>query len=227
MNHPVATRMFSGIAIIAIGVAFLLDTTGAVHLDWLFENWWPMLIVLAGVVVLLNDMRSWLVSVFLIGLGGAYQLRALEYIDFEPWQVIWPLILIVVGAGLLFRKSYRGERATEAEHEDVTAILSGSGSVNTSDHFKSSVLTAIMGGAKLDLRQAKIEDGAVIEAFAFWGGVEIIVPENVTIKNKMSNIMGGTDDQTSQKSDEKSPTLVISGAAIMGGVSIRNTPDNN
>lgn len=227
MNRPLATRVFSGIAIIAIGVALLLNALGTFHLDWLFENWWPMLIVLAGVVVLLNNMRSWLVATFLVVLGGAYQLRELDYVNFEPWQVIWPLILILFGAGLLFRKSYHGERATEAEREDVTAILSGSSSVNTSERFKSSAITAIMGGAKLDLRQAKIEDGAVIEAFAFWGGIEIIVPENVTIKNKMSNVMGGTDDQTSQKSDKKSPTLVLSGSAIMGGVSIRNTPDIN
>lgn len=227
MDRPLATRIFSGITIIAIGVALLLNALGTFNLDWLFEHWWPMLIVLAGVVVLINNMRSWLVATFLVVLGGAYQLRQLDYVDFEPWQVIWPLILILFGAGLLFRKSYHGERATEAEREDVTAILSGSSSVNTSERFKSSAITAIMGGAKLDLRQAKIEDGAVIEAFAFWGGIEIIVPENVTIKNKMSNVMGGTDDQTSQKSDKKSPTLVLSGSAIMGGVSIRNTPDIN
>lgn len=225
MNRPLATRAFSGIVIIAIGVALLLNSIGVYQLNWLFENWWPMLIVLAGVAVFINNARSWLVAAFLVTLGGAYQLRELGYVDFEPWQVIWPLILIVVGAGLVFRKSYHGERATEAEREDVTAILSGSGSVNTSDHFKSSTITAIMGGAKLDLRQAKIEDGAVIEVFTFWGGIELIVPENVTIKNKMSNVMGGTDDQTSQKSDKKSPTLVISGMAIMGGVSIRNTPN--
>ncbi|HEX6416669.1 MAG TPA: DUF5668 domain-containing protein [Candidatus Saccharimonadales bacterium] len=225
MNRPLATRAFSGIVIIAIGVALLLNSIGVYQLNWLFENWWPMLIVLAGVAVFINNARSWLVAAFLVTLGGAYQLRELGYVDFEPWQVIWPLILIVVGAGLVFRKSYHGDRATEAEREDVTAILSGSGSVNTSDHFKSSTITAIMGGAKLDLRQAKIEDGAVIEAFTFWGGIELIVPENVTIKNKMSNVMGGTDDQTSQKSDKKSPTLVISGMAIMGGVSIRNTPN--
>jgi predicted membrane protein len=227
MNRPFATRALSGIAIIAVGVSLLLNAIGAFHLDWLFETWWPMLIILAGLIIFINNARSWLVSVFLLALGGAYQLRELDYVDFEPWQVVWPLILIVVGAGLIFRRSYHGERATELEREDVTAILSGSSSANTSEHFKSSNITAIMGGAKLDLRQAKIEDGAVIEAFAFWGGIEIIVPENVTIKNKMSNIMGGTDDQTSQKSDKKSPTLILSGSAIMGGVSIRNTPDIN
>ena len=54
---------------------------------------------------------------------------------------------------------------------------------SNSQTFDGADLTAVMGGCEIDLRQASIAPGteAVIDVFAFWGGIEIKVPEDWTV----------------------------------------------
>ena len=53
---------------------------------------------------------------------------------------------------------------------------------------------AVMGGCDMDLRQAEIEGPEVeITAFAFWGGIDIVVPEGFDVDLRGFSFMGGRD----------------------------------
>lgn len=222
MQRSGATRAISGVIILGLGLIFLLNNTGIIDAGGL-SDWWPLILIAFGIMMLVSNIRN-LFGLFLVILGGAYQLRELGAIDFSPWQIIWPLLIIFVGASILFRHAYHGGRVSKNERDDLTAIMAGVNSTNTSKDFKEAHVTTIMGGGRLDLRQATIKDGALIEVFSFWGGVELVVPKDVIIKNQVNNILAGTEDKTSQETDKKSPTLTIAGDLIMAGITIRNTP---
>ncbi len=225
MNTSKWLRGLLGVLVLAFGLGLLLNNVGAADFSGVFRDWWPVLLMLSGVVIVINNARSYLVGLFVFALGALYQLDVSGVIDVEPWSVVWPLLIIFIGLSLVFRRSMVASKVQKADREDVTAILGGVDIVNTSRAFKGSRISAILGGAEVDLRKAVITDGAVVEIFTFWGGVELIVPENVQIKNDVNGILGGVEIKTRQTDDPKQPTLIIAGDAIMGGVSVQNKPD--
>jgi hypothetical protein len=80
-----------------------------------------------------------------------------------------------------------------------------------------------MGGCEIDLRNASIESGdAIIDVFAFWGGVEIRVPMDWTVIVDATPLLGGFDDKTRPPETPSKKRLVLKGYAIMGGVEISN-----
>lgn len=205
----------------AIGAGFLLDNANIIEFGELAAKWWPLLVVLAGLVMFINDTKSYLWALVVVGVGVLFQLRELDVVDVNPWQLFWPAVVIVVGISIIFSRS-PGHKVSKSERDDMTAILGGSEQQNTSNDFKGSKLTAVMGGAKLDLRKAKIKKEATVELFTFWGGIELVVPRNVIVRNQTSAILGGVEDKTDQELTKDAPVLYVIGDVIMAGVEIKN-----
>ena len=81
----------------------------------------------------------------------------------------------------------------------------------------------VMGGAKLDLREAWLPPGPIeLRVAAVMGGVEIIVPPNLPVEAEGVAIMGGFDhvDRAPAEPDPGAPLLRVTGLAFMGGVHI-------
>ncbi|MCQ0014244.1 LiaF domain-containing protein [Actinomadura madurae] len=81
---------------------------------------------------------------------------------------------------------------------------------------------AFWGGGKIDLREARFDEGTVtIRALAIMGGFEIIVPDDITVHVKGLGIMGGFDQRASGPGVPGSPTVVVKGLAFWGGVGVK------
>ena len=216
------TRTIIGLLIVAVGASFLLTNLNILPFDVGIAQWWPLFIVAGGVVMLLSDVRNYLWALLVIGLGVLFQLKQFGIVDVNPLQLFWPAIIIVLGVSVMTsRGSSRGKIAA-SDREDVMAILSGSEVRVESKDFKGSRVTSICGGAMIDLRKAVIKKEATIDVFAFWGGIEIIVPEHVMVKNNTSAIMGGVEQQAGGDAvKEGSPILYITGDVVMSGVEVK------
>ncbi len=85
---------------------------------------------------------------------------------------------------------------------------------------------AFMGGVQLDLRNARFAQREVtIRAFAVMGGVEIIVPDDITVIVDGIGIMGGFDE--SGQPTDLAPggvTVRVTGLAFWGGVEVKRKP---
>jgi hypothetical protein len=71
------------------------------------------------------------------------------------------------------------------------------------------------------MRQCGLTGEAVINVFAFWGGVTIKVPPDWTVILHGTPIMGGFEEKTATPPDD-SKRLIVRGYAIMGGVEVKN-----
>jgi hypothetical protein len=109
------------------------------------------------------------------------------------------------------------------EHQVLVAIMGGVERRGVWTPARKTLVLAMMGGAELDLREARFAPGETeIMVFAFWGGVEIIVPPDVRVDSGGIAIMAGFDHQHSGLPDpgEDAPLVKIGGVAIMAGVEI-------
>lgn len=215
------TRIITGIAIVVIGMLFLLTNLNIMPF-FNFGDWWPMLFVVGGVLILLNDYKNYLWALILIVIGGALQLQQFALIEVNPWQLFWPIVMIAVGLSILTSRSSAKQRVASKEREDITAIFSGSEVRVQSNDFKGSKITAVCGGAMIDLSNATIKKEATIDMFAFWGGIEIRVPKGVIVKNNASLIMGGAEDHSGNAQvKDGAPVLYVIGDIVMAGVEIK------
>jgi hypothetical protein len=122
-----------------------------------------------------------------------------------------------------------GVQAVGTESDDSTfeqsIILSGFKRRITSQHFKSAKISAVLGGFHLDLSRADIDGNqAVVHIDTVFGGGEIRVPDTWRIKIEATAVAGAFVDETYPPPDAPAPgkLLIVRGAAIFGGVNIKN-----
>lgn len=220
-------RLVFGIVVIVIGVLFTLDNFDVLEADN-YLRFWPLVLVIFGVVQTLqpSSRAARGVGVILIVVGAWLLLGELGLIDWSLWD-LWPVVLILIGATLVWRALGGGGGDTgdvaSASTVSVFAFINGVVRRSNSKSFRQADLTAVMGGCELDLRDASTAEAqAVIDTFAFWGGIEIKVPEDWSVTCTAVPVLGGVDDKTRLPAGDTGKRLLVKGMAIMGGIEITN-----
>jgi hypothetical protein len=84
---------------------------------------------------------------------------------------------------------------------------------------------ALMGGAEIDMRDARFEQQTVtLHLLAIMGGFEVTVPDDAHVRVTGVPIMGGFDHAASGGGEPGGPTIIIDGLALMGGVEVKRRP---
>jgi hypothetical protein len=113
---------------------------------------------------------------------------------------------------------------TTSDEQSLFAIMGGIDRRGAWTVPRKLKLKTMMGGAVLDLREARFPPGPVdIEIFAFMGGAQIIVPPGLAVQTDGSAFMGGFQqvNRAPAHPDPDAPLLRVHGFAIMGGVDVQ------
>ena len=216
-----------GIVFIVIGVIFGLNALEITNINIFFDGWWTLFIIIPCFIDLFKEKEK---TGNLIGLmiGICLLLCCLDLISFSLiWKLLVPTILIIIGLSFIFKDIFQGEVKKEIKKlnknniKEFCAVFSGQDVDFSGEEFSGCSLSAIFGGVKCDLRKAKIKENVVINASSIFGGITILVPDDVQVKINSTSIFGGVSDDRKSKNDEAKVTIYIRTTSMFGGVEIK------
>jgi len=226
-------RWIPAVILIALGAAFLLNN---LHIIPFHELWqyWPVALIAIGLFRLVDSVHpnERLVGGVLIVVGALFLAGTLGFYSLN-WGTMWPLALIAFGLLMLVQRmsfnlgfsvsSETGPTASASLHE--TAIFSG-GKRRIKGDFLGGKLDCVFGGFDINLRQATMSaPSAELEINAIFGGAEVKIPESWEVVMRGAGVFGAFADESSHPSVSDFPNpkrLIIKGAAVFGGVNIKN-----
>jgi len=233
-------RMLSGLVIVIIGLAFLLDNMGFDIPHWVF-SWHTFLIVIGVFVGVRRNFKGagWLIMILI---GVYFTIDDITGLDFDASKYALGVGLIILGGYLILKpkgdkKTRRRDRFTDEfnatpddkkssgqDFVEATAVFGGSNQIIYSKNLKGGDVTVVFGGADINLTQADFTDNAVFDVTAIFGGVKLVVPQNWMIKSNVTPVFGSIEDKRGHliPTGEIQKTLIIDGTVMFGGIEIKS-----
>ena len=212
-----------GIILVIIGVIIGLNTIGITDIDIFFDGWWTLVIIVPCFIGLFTNKDK---TGNIIGLlvGVILLLGMQNIIDFNLiWKLLLPSIIVIIGLSLIFKNTFNSKINNEIKklnNKEYCATFSGQRIDIPNEEFKGATLNSVFGSITCDLRGAKIKEDVVINASSVFGGIDIIVPDDVNIKIKSNSIFGGVNNKKKNNEDKKY-TIYVNASCLFGGVDIK------
>ena len=217
-----------GIILVIIGVIIGLNTIGVTDIDIFFDGWWTLVIIVPCFIGLFTNKDK---TGNIIGLlvGVILLLGMQNIIDFNLiWKLLLPSIIVIIGLSLIFKNTFNSKINNEikklnnknTKDNEYCATFSGQRIDFPNEEFKGATLNSVFGSITCDLREAKIKEDVVINASSVFGGIDIIVPDDVNIKIKSNSIFGGVNNKKKNNEDKKY-TIYVNASCLFGGVDIK------
>jgi hypothetical protein len=237
-------RMTFGIILVAVGLFLILRMFGIFSPIFLsFHFGWPVILVIIGLIIGVKSgfrRNAWWI---LMLIGGAFMAKPYypTILGVPTAEIFWPALLVIAGiAVMLRRKDERCEHrwkhhhhhrhtqllTSDADTVNIDATFGGRKEVITSRNFKGGMIRASFSGVELNLAGAEAGiQPVVLEVYASFAGVEIIIPSHWELQNEIRPTLGSVEDhrviRTTDTSGERR-LLVLRGNCNFGSVEIKS-----
>ncbi len=234
MNTPKHTpghdngRWF-GLFFILIGLGWMMKKMGLeLAPAWLLS--WPSALILLGLFITIKQRFRGAAGYITLVIGAFFLARNEFGFPYNLGMLFWPAILILIGAAILFKPRKKNDHFCGSVQEenidrsklDVSSVFCGSKKRVLSKEFEGGRISAIFGGAELNLSHADFTKEAILDVSSVFGGLKIIVPSNWEVKTELSTVAAGIEDKRYIPPMEHSPekTLLLTGSITFGGIEI-------
>lgn len=235
-----------GFLLILVGTLFLSFNRGWLDpsLRYILFSWPMIFVVFAFIAVSKKEfmgMLFWFVlaAFFLLPRIATVYPDALQGIDADFANNYWPVLLIIVGIGVVFRILFRKRWSTfdkNRKHFNVNEIegtdgfyvrkvvFGGNEDIFLEPVFRGGQIEVVFGGVELDLRRSSLPEGDThLYINAVFGGIKIYLPDDWMVVPKVDAILGGVENKRFAKNvqSDTSRKLFITGEVIFGGCEIQ------
>ena len=219
------SRILWGVALVALGVLLGLNVMGVTDIDIFFDGWWSLFLILPGFFGLLTE-KDKMGNLILLLLGVGLLLGAQDAIGYDKvWKLALIATLILIGLRMVFRGSRKKKEkrppVTDGKRNCVNAVFGAQDLDYSGREFEGLELNTVFGGIECDLRRAIFTKDVVIKTNAVFGGIDVLLPENVNVQLSSTSIFGGMEDQRRMSHVEDAITVFVEGNCVFGGVDIK------
>ena len=228
-------RILLGVLLVLAGVIFALNSLEITNINIFFKGWWTLFIIIPCFVNIFTD-RDKVGNIFAMAIGIILLLCCQGILDFSVfWKLILPIVIITVGLSMIFSglfikrklKSHFKKLGCDEKNFRINyTVFSGTDINCAGEVFEGADLKTIFGGIDMDLRGAIIEKDCEIFASVAFGGIDIIVPDDVNVKINSSVYFGGVSNNCENRAVDNAPTLYINCTGAFGGIEIMNREDD-
>lgn len=212
-----------GVVFLILGLIFGLNAFQITNISLFFSGWWTFFLIIPCFISLFNSNESKTGNLIGLVIGIFLFLACNHIISFELiWKLSLPFIFVTIGLSFFLKNMfYKKEKNKVVVAEEYYAIFERK-NVDFSDKFniQGIELNAVCGLLECNLKDTNIKEDIHINCSSIFGDIEMIVPENVNIVVRSTNIFGGVS-RKNKNSKENKYTIFINATCMFGGVNIK------
>lgn len=252
-QRHIRNRIASGVILVGIGLVLFADKLGVFIPHWMltwpmlvvviglysgfkhnFSNASWIIITAVGVIFLWDEMmlalslKPYLVPVILVAAGLIIILRPKKNNRFlgghgqEKWERKWERRHYRY-SNEAYEKATAGADPLSDDLININCVLSGVQRTVISKTFKGGRISCVLGGAEIDFTKADIQGTAVLQLHQILGGITLIVPSNWAVRNNISGVLHGVEDERrGAVQEDPGKVLLLQGSAVLAGVEIKS-----
>ena len=218
-------------ALLLLALAAWIIVCAFMEMSVFFEGWWTLFLIIPAIYGFINDGFN-LFNTILFLIGGALLVPYYVDVDLKKiFYIIFAVLLVALALRIILKPTiveHKRKKATEAisgssdSNVDYSVKFSSKNIKFDGQEFNGAALEVNFGSITLDLSHAVVSHDVDLFVNVSFGSVEIILPDNVGVDDKVKSNFGGTDIKERAKTvDGAYPKIIISGECAFGGIEVK------